>query len=487
MNQRPYEIVIGLEIHVELSTISKMFSTAPNDPFHAVANTNLTPVCIGMPGTLPVPNREAIRRTLLLGLALGSRIPQESKFDRKHYFYPDLPKGYQISQYDQPFCEGGELTVRGQRVTFTRVHLEEDAGKLLHGSHNWTNVDLNRAGVALIEIVTEPDLRSAEQARLFLQELRLLVRTLGIADAEMEKGQLRCDANVSIQFEHEGQTVSSYISEIKNLNSFRMVERAINYEAQRLYDEWQQKLEARQQRHKITVGWNDTLGVTKVQRRKEAAADYRYFPEPDIPAFRIYDGDNGDRRPEGIDAFDLQELRAVLPELPWQKRERWSEWQIKPADIDVLVADEERGSLLEEIANRTADPAERQKAATFLVNEYVPGLTPDQLIEASRLVLAGEIDSNVPRQVFSLLVKEPGTSFITVVEREGWRQTNDEDAIGKTVAEVLAANPEKVQDYRAGKTALIGFFIGQVRGRATTANPAVIKQLIEQQLADSHE
>ena len=234
---QPYRTVVGLEIHVELSTASKMFSAAPNDPFHAAPNTNLTPICIGMPGTLPVPNREAIRRVIMLGLALGSRIPKESKFDRKHYFYPDLPKGYQISQFDQPFCEGGELLVGGSTVTFTRVHLEEDAGKLMHKSGDWTEVDLNRAGVPLAEIVTEPDITSAQQAREFLQELRLLVRTLGISEADMEKGELRCDANVSISFEEDGQTINSYISEVKNLNSFRSVERAISYEAQRLYVE----------------------------------------------------------------------------------------------------------------------------------------------------------------------------------------------------------------------------------------------------------
>lgn len=483
---QPYETVVGLEIHVELSTASKMFSAAPNDPFHAAPNTNLTPICIGMPGTLPVPNREAIRRTLLLGLALGSHIPKESKFDRKHYFYPDLPKGYQISQYDQPFCEGGQLTVGERAVTFTRVHLEEDAGKLLHKSGDWTQVDLNRAGVALVEIVTEPDIRSAEQARLFLQELRLLVRSLGIADADMEKGQMRCDANVSINFEHDGQPVSSYISEVKNLNSFRSVERAIVFEAQRLYDEWQSSPEARTQKHKITVGWNDNTGETKLQRTKEDAADYRYFPEPDIPAFRIYDADNGDSRPEGVDAFDLSELRRELPELPAARRDRWVDAGVKSADTDVLVGDSIRGALLDEVIRLSADQAIRQKSAAYLVHEYVEGVAAGELIEVATMAKDGVIDSNVPRQIFNAL-KEQLTSDdklrpTDLVKKNGWGQESDESALAAIAAEVVAAHPAEAQAYRAGKTALIGFFIGQARAKAGNANPGLVKRLLESAL-----
>ena len=481
-----YRTVIGLEIHVELSTASKMFSAAPNDPFTAAPNTNLTPVCIGMPGTLPVPNREAIRRTLLLGLALGSHMPRESKFDRKHYFYPDLPKGYQISQYDQPFCEGGQLTVGGEIVHFTRVHLEEDAGKLLHKSGDWTQVDLNRAGVPLVEIVTEPDITSAEQARLFLQELRLLVRTLGISDAEMEKGQLRCDANVSISFEHDDQVVNSYISEVKNLNSFRMVERAVAYEAQRLYDEWQTDPKAREQKHKITVGWNDTLGVTKLQRRKEAAADYRYFPEPDVPAFRIYDADNHDARPEGVEAFDLSELRHELPELPAARRERWIAAGLKPADADVLVSDLARASLVDQILIFTDKQTVRQKAATYLVNEYLLGISAAQLVEVAELALAGTIDSNVPRQLFrelkELLDSGETISASELVEKHGWGQINNKDELMSVINEVIAANEAEAAAYRSGKKALIGFFIGQVRAKAGNANPGLVKTLLESAL-----
>ncbi len=477
---QPYQTIVGLEIHVELSTVSKMFSSAPNDPFHAAPNTNLTPVCIGMPGTLPVPNREAIRRTILLGLALGSHIPKESKFDRKHYFYPDLPKGYQISQYDQPFCEGGELTAGGELVHFTRVHLEEDAGKLLHKSGDWTQVDLNRAGVALAEIVTEPDIRSPEQARLFLQELRLLVRSLGIADAEMEKGQMRCDANVSVRFEHDGQEVNSYISEVKNLNSFRMVERAIAYESKRLYDEWQSDPSARDQKHKITVGWDDVAGKTKIQRRKEGAADYRYFPEPDIPAFRIYDADNGDPRPEGVDAFDLAELRHELPELPAARRARWGAAGLKARDADTLV-DSPRAAVLDEIVNLSNDEAERQKAASYLVNESVEGVTAAQYLEVAKLALAGEIDSNVPKKLLPELAGQSRTAA-EIVQESGWRQESDEGAIKQVVAEVVQAHPDEAAAYRSGKKALIGFFIGQARAKAGNANPGLLKTLLESEL-----
>lgn len=477
-----YRTVVGLEIHVELSTASKMFSAAPNDPFHAAPNTNLTPICIGMPGTLPVANREAIRRTLLLGLALGCRIPQESKFDRKHYFYPDLPKGYQISQYDQPFCQGGELTVGGERVGLTRIHLEEDAGKLLHPDGQWTQVDLNRAGVALVEIVTEPDIKSPEQARSFLQELRQLVRTLRVADADMEKGQLRCDANVSIDFEFEGKEVSSYISEIKNLNSFRMVERAIAYEAERLYKEWQSDPKARGQKHKITVGWDDARGVTKLQRRKEGAADYRYFPEPDIPAFRIYDAAANDPRPAGVDAFDLAELRQELPELPAIRRERWQAAGIKVADGDILVGDGERGELLDRILSLSEEPKERQKAASYLVHEFAPGVTAEQYVAVAKLAQAGQIDSNVPKLIFQKLkdsLASGDTLDVTeLVAKEGWGQNSDEGAIRSVVEEVLAAHPAQVKEYQTGKTALIGFFIGQTRAKAGNANPELIKRLL---------
>jgi len=274
-----YAPVIGLEIHVELKTKSKMFCSCENNPFEGDANSNVCPVCMAHPGSLPVINEEAVKKVIKTGLALNCQIAQESKFDRKNYFYPDLPKGYQISQYDKPFCKKGFLNINGKKIRITRVHLEEDTGKLLHPQGaDYSLVDFNRAGVPLMELVTEPDLHSAKEARKFAEELQLIIRYLGVSNADMEKGQLRVEVNISLSKNKEMGTKV----EIKNLNSFRIVEKAIDYETERQAE----VLDSGKKVVQETRGWDEKKGITVSQREKEEAHDYRYFPEPDLPTFK---------------------------------------------------------------------------------------------------------------------------------------------------------------------------------------------------------
>jgi len=342
MNLQP---IIGLEIHVQLKTDSKMFCgcRVHMDP-HAAPNTNICPICTGHPGTLPSPNEEALRFAILLGLALQGDIAKQSKFDRKHYFYPDLPKGYQISQYDMPVVQGGFLDIEvpnqkerpNVRIGITRAHLEEDAAKNIH-TNGTTLVDFNRAGTPLLEIVTEPDFRSPEEAKVFLQEIRLLIRTLGLSSADMEKGEMRCDANISLrQIDENENAIGANFNpktEVKNINSFRNVERALQYEIERQTKLW---LENKPPSEDVTRGWNDKLMQTVEQRTKEGAADYRYFPEPDIPAF---------------DLSKLTEyLRDTLPELPGAKRLRFAdEYGFSKEDAKALTDDPDYAKFTEQV------------------------------------------------------------------------------------------------------------------------------------------
>lgn len=482
MSDLPYEIIVGLEIHVEQNTQSKMFSSAPNDPFAAEANERLSEVCIGLPGTLPVPNKESIIKTIQLGLALGCEIPKESKFDRKHYFYPDLPKGYQISQYDQPLCVGGSVTVGDETVRLIRIHLEEDAGKLLHDNHaDYTAVDLNRAGVPLMEIVTEPDIRSAKQARSFLTELRLIARTLGVSEADMEKGQLRCDANVNVAFTHEGQKVKTYISEIKNLNSFRSVEAAITFEADRLYHEWLTDEAARKRQNKITVGWDDNKGQTNLQRSKEAAADYRYFPEPDIPPLRVYDSAADDKAPAGA-PFDLAVICKTVPALPAQIRAEAQAKGWSVSDVDTIIAKGWARELLLQLLEKDEDEIGK-RAFTMLVNDAVAGVSVEQLLEVAKMASSGEISSNIPKLIFAAIANGESGSVKEIVAANGWSQQSDEGALKSVILEVIAANANAVAEYKAGKTAAIGFLVGAaMRASGGRANPTILRQLLEGEL-----
>ncbi|MDP3954438.1 MAG: Asp-tRNA(Asn)/Glu-tRNA(Gln) amidotransferase subunit GatB, partial [bacterium] len=313
-----YTTTIGLEIHVELKTKSKMFCSCLNNSDEKQPNVNVCPVCMGHPGTLPVINQEALKMVIKTGLSLNSLVPEHSKFDRKNYFYPDLPKGYQISQYDEPLCLGGFLNILDKKIRITRVHLEEDTGKLLHPAGvDYSLVDFNRAGIPLMELVTEPDITSAKEARLFAEELRLILRYLNVSDADMEKGQMRVEANISLR---KSKKLGTKV-EIKNLNSFRSVEYGINYEVER-----QRKiLESGKKIIQETRGWDDAKEVTVSQRVKEEAHDYRYFPEPDLP-------------PLSFSPQDIQKIKDEIPELPQQKRERFKkQFKLEDKDIEIFV------------------------------------------------------------------------------------------------------------------------------------------------------
>lgn len=454
--------VIGLEIHTELRTNSKMFCGCPADHFGKDPNTQTCPVCFGLPGALPVANGEAIRRTVMVGQALGCDIATESKFDRKNYFYPDLPKGYQISQYDQPLCFGGSVETSLGTVGITRVHLEEDTAKLQHVSlspaemesvgvqhSNVSLLDFNRSGVPLVEIVTEPDIKSGEHAREFGKKLVQLVRYLGVTDADMEKGSLRLEANISVQTEQEAQAkqLPPYKVEVKNLNSFRFLERAITYEVAR-QSEIRERGELPVQE---TRGWRDAEGVTYSQRRKEEAADYRYFPDPDLPPLVLSDDWKA-------------EIKQSLPELPEAKAARFvSEFGLKPQAAEVATADSQVAHNLEQLfvaAQKTQlDP---EKVANAVLNSKVT----TSLLDSSLTHTDQEI-ARVLEAVQALYATE----------------TVDETELSSVIEAVITENPDVVEKYRAGKTQVIGFLMGQVmRKIGKKIDPSVVTSLLQKML-----
>ncbi|MBV8718632.1 MAG: Asp-tRNA(Asn)/Glu-tRNA(Gln) amidotransferase subunit GatB [Chloroflexi bacterium] len=469
-----YEAVIGLECHVQLATHSKMFCGCPSDYSGAPPNTHVCPVCLGMPGVLPVINRTAVEYTLLTGLALNADIPEATKFDRKNYPYPDLVKGYQISQYDLPLVKGGwiEITIEGQtrRIHLERVHLEEDTGKLTHVSGG-SLVDFNRSGVPLMEMVSQPDLRTATEAREYLRKLRTILRTLGVSGADMEKGQLRCDVNVSLR--PVGQAKLGTKVEVKNLNSFRSVQRSLEYEIVRQAA----ALDAGETIPQETRGWVEERGVTVTQRSKEEAHDYRYFPEPDLP-------------PIFVSADWVSTLRSRLPELPDAKRDRYiATFGLGTADASALSIDQWAARLFEDTVAAGADP---KKAANWIQNDVSrlhdetssDGHTLDaaHLAELLRLVDDGVIGISAARQVLPS-VYQSGRSPRTLVDELGLAQVSDSSALEASVREVLAANPAPVADYRSGKLTAINFLKGQVmKATRGKANPAVAEDLLKKLL-----
>jgi aspartyl-tRNA(Asn)/glutamyl-tRNA(Gln) amidotransferase subunit B len=474
----PFSYIIGLEIHVELTTNTKMFCRCKNDPFFASPNTNICPVCLGLPGTLPVPNKEAVRKTVLVGKALGSTIARLSKWDRKHYFYPDSPKGYQISQYDKPLCDGGELALLDAAgnpqsvIRFERVHLEEDAGKLQHtGQAGYSKVDLNRAGVPLMEMVTKPDLTSPEQARKFMQELRLLVRSLGVSEADMEKGQMRCDVNVNISFESEGKTVRTPITEVKNVNSTRAVERSLVAEAQRQFDEWQAGGPIRERVNKLTAGWDEDAGTVRINRTKEAANDYRYFPEPDLPPIAVYE------------VPELDPDSMVVPELPNARRVRYLALGIAPADVEHIMGSDELSAALETFLG---DLMEAKEVAKWLIN--VPGsslLSPVHLSEALAVVARGEVSFSALKPLVPELARKmgSGTSLQAFLSEHHLVQEHDGSVVQLAVDAVFAENPGAVQEYKDGNQRVLGFLVGQVMKKAAgKAQPQKVQEAVKEAL-----
>ena len=465
-----YEAVIGIEIHCQLRTASKMFCSCSTAYDGAPPNSHVCPVCLGLPGSLPVINQKAVEHVLRAGLAIGASIPAATRWDRKNYFYPDLPKGYQISQYDLPLASRGSLTFGTGNGPFTvhitRAHLEEDTAKLVHATGpdgaKVSLVDFNRSGAPLMEIVTEPDVRTAEKARRYAEELQLLLRSIGASDADMERGQMRVEANVSLR--PRGNEPFGTRVEIKNMNSFRSVERAIAHEI----DRQAAVLDAGELLAQETRGWHEDRGETYRMRVKETSDDYRYFPEPDLP-------------PLHLDPAWLDELRAGLPELPAARRERYrAALGLSAYDAAVLVADPDAVRLFE--ATLAADPGlDPKQVANWVTGEYLRlrnqasgpiDVAPPELAALIRLVGDGSISRANAREVLELHIAS-GDDTRAIVDARGFRQISDAGALGATVDEVLAANPAAVADYRAGKVEVVGFLVGQVmkatRGQANAA------------------
>jgi len=473
-----YEVVIGLEVHSQLLTTSKMFCGCRADYAGAAPNSHTCPVCMGYPGVLPVINREAVDDTIMTALALNCDIPDFSKFDRKNYGYPDLPKGYQISQYDRPFSRDGYVTIRHdgreQRIGITRVHLEEDTGRLVHtnaAGHSYTLVDLNRAGVPLMEIVSEPDMRSPEEARLYMEKLRQILIYLGVSSGKMEEGALRCDANISVR--PRGQAELGVKTEIKNMNSFRAVERALAYEAERQVDVLRQGGTIRQE----TRGWLEDRGVTVVQRVKEYADDYRYFPEPDLP-------------PLVVTREWVERVRARTPELPDAKLRRFVEaYGLSEREAEQLTAERPLADYYEAVV-AAAGVGRAKTAANWVLGDLRRLLNADGLeISASRVTPAGlaelldviERGTISGKQAKEVLDKAfaGGESPAAVVAREGIAQLSDTAELERIVEEVIAANPKAIADYHAGKTASVQFLVGQVMKRTKgRAKPDMVNPLI---------
>ncbi len=474
-----WETVIGLEIHAQLATRSKIFSgsaTAYGAPPNAQANL----VDLGYPGVLPVLNAEAVRMAVKLGLAIEAQIAAHSVFARKNYFYPDLPKGYQISQYELPIVAKGAIDIvledgTAKRVGITRAHLEEDAGKSLHeGLPGVTGIDLNRAGTPLVEIVSEPEMRSAKEAVAYMKKVHTLVRYLGICDGNMQEGSFRCDANVSVR--KSGSEKFGTRAEIKNLNSFRFVERAINYEVERQIE----LLESGGQVVQETRLYDPDKGETRPMRSKEEANDYRYFPDPDL-------------LPVELDAAFIESVRATLPELPDQKAARFSRVHgLSAYDAGVLTASRELADYYEAVV--AAVPREPKLAANWVMGELAAALNRDNLeigsgkLPAARLagllqrILDQTISGKIAKEVFEAMWAQ-GADADAIIESKGLRQITDSGAIGRVIDEVMAKNPGQLAEYRAGKDKLFGFFVGQVmKATGGKANPAQLNELLKKKL-----
>lgn len=480
-----------MEVHAELATASKMFCACKNGlGLESEPNIHICPVCTAQPGSLPVPNRKAIESVQRVGLALGCKLALESKFDRKNYFYPDIPKGYQISQYDQPFCGTGTIRVNGKDFGITRIHLEEDTGKSNHAKgEGATLIDFNRAGVPLMELVTEPDFERAEDAKAFCQKLQQILRYLKVSSADMERGQMRCEVNLSL-YEQGADRLSGTKVEVKNLNSFRVVERAIAYEIER-----QTKiLDAGEKVIQETRGWDENKGVTVAQRKKESAHDYRYFPEPDIPPFEFTEE-------------EIESLRRTLPELPDQKITRLqSEYSIPAADAELLAEDvlvvefyeETVSELLAKIQSKEValEPSKVAKlAANYILTEIRKRLTetgvsikevgfsPENYAELIGLVATGAINSSAAQKVLEEMYTGVDSDPSHIVERLGLAQVSDTRALEALVDTVLAANAQSVTDYQAGKENALKYLMGQVMSASKgSANPQMVTEILKTKL-----
>ena len=468
-----YEVVIGLEVHAQLKTKSKIFAPDSTE-FGNEQNSQISPITLGMPGVLPVLNKECVNMGIKLGLALNCDIPERCKFDRKQYFYPDLPKGYQISQYDEPICLNGHLDINGKRIGITRAHLEEDAGKLVHvgsagiAGSTYSLVDLNRAGTPLLEIVSEPDMRSSEEAKNYMEELRNIVRYIGVCDGNLEEGSMRCDANISIM--PKGSKEFGTRAEIKNVNSFRALQRAIEYEIDRQIELVEDGEEVIQE----TRLWDDNAGETRSMRGKEDAHDYRYFPEPDL-------------MPLSISREWVEEVRKTLPELPSQKRQRYMDLGLSEYDASVIVEQMQSALFFDKVLElggnaKIAVNFMMGEIAAYLKENHIEitdtKLTPENLVELIGLIEKGTISNNIGKQILIDML-QTGEKASAIVEKKGLSQITDVDAIRKMVEEVVANNPNQVEQYKSGKTNILGFFVGQImKATKGRANPKTVNEIL---------
>lgn len=498
-----YDVIIGLEIHAELSTKSKMFCSCDNDSEGKKANTNVCPICLGHPGTLPVPNKSAIEAVVACGLALDCKINLKSKFDRKNYFYPDLPKGYQISQFDLPFAYKGYLDLGSDRISITRIHLEEDTGKSMHPKNtDYTLIDFNRAGSPLMELVTDPVIKDAQQARDFCQKFQQILRYMEISHADMEKGQMRCEANISLQEKGKYTNKNGVIKplkgyklnhkvELKNINSFRSLERAIEYEIKRQNE----ALLAGKEILAETRGWDESKNISVAQRIKESSADYRYFPEPDIP-------------PINIDGKWLAKIKASLPELPANKIKRFQlEYGFSPEMAETLTASKDMSHFTEQVISElnawilsTGDDHRRQdKKLAQIASNWLSGellmhlrsnketvsdlrLTAENFAELVCLIYLNKVNSTAGQVILDIMYKDGGdpTHIMSDLNLE---QLDDRSELESTIKLVLDKHPSQVADYKGGKVNIIQFLLGQVMAQTKgRANPATAKEILEKLL-----
>ncbi len=469
-----YEPVIGLEVHVQLNTRTKIFCGCATG-FGAPPNTNVCPVCLGLPGALPVLNARALEMAIQAALAMGCTVNSFSRFARKNYFYPDLPKGYQISQYDEPLAEHGELeiTVDGAKKTIgvTRLHMEDDAGKSIHDgfkdSDRYTYVDLNRSGTPLIEIVSEPDLRSSEEAYQYLSELKQVMQYVGVSECDMEKGQLRCDANVSVRLKGAGKFGTK--AEVKNLNSFRFAKMALDYEIARQVAVLESGGRVEQETRLYNVSTGETVGM----RSKEHAHDYRYFPEPDLVPLRVSEQ-------------WLSGIREAMPELPREKRRKFEEqYSLTGYQVQVLTASQCVSDYFEKAAKVSGDP---QGTANWVITELmgIPDafekIAPEAIGTLVRKINEREISGKMAKDIFAKMIAT-GKSAQEIIDSEGLRQISDSGALEKIVDEVIAGNAKQVEQYKSGKTAVLGYLVGQVmKVSKGQANPAAVNELLKAKL-----
>lgn len=489
MKTSHYLATIGLEIHAELRTKSKMFCSCKNDSDEKRPNTNICPICLGHPGTLPVLNKQAIRHVLAVGTALGGHIADYTEWDRKHYFYPDIPKGYQLSQYKYPLVTGGFLPASssGVRVAITRVHLEEDTAKSTHDAHEKSLVDFNRSGVPLMELVTEPVIRDAETAGAFARELQLLLRTLGVAEANMEKGEMRVEANVSVASEENTKAGKFGVkTEVKNLNSFRSVERAIAHEIERQTSVLEEGGKVVQE----TRGWDEDKGETFSQRAKESSHDYRYFPDPDLPKLMISE----------ISEFSQDVIEKGMPELPWDKRARFKK--------DFGMTDKEAAMLIESPAlsayfestlsalasSKAAGSESIRLAKNYLLSDYlgllkkdhnegyerfIDSISTSHFAALLNLISAGALSSRGGKDLLLIMYKGDKRDPRAIATDKGLLQKSDEGALVAVVEDVIKAHQNVVSDYKAGKSSALQFLIGQgMKASKGSANPEVLRKLL---------